>query len=496
MKKVTIDPGHAPGNVNKGPTGYYEYAGMWKLSNFLRNALIRCGIDASLTRSENEDPSLDERGKRAKGSDVFISEHSNAANGQARGVECFYSVRIAQDKAWAGKLSAAVSKVMGNNDRGAKTRESETTKGYDYYGVIRSAVAAGVPHVFLIENGFHDNAVDEAFLKVDANLESMAEAQVKVICELLGVTYIEKGAVPAEQLYRVRKTWEDAKSQVGAYRILENAKVECDKNPGYSVFDEKGQKVYPLSSSVPQPPKEEPKEQGTLIMGKTEATAAQMAAYALKVNPKPLLPSCTIEELAKIFVEEAEVEGVRADVAWAQSLKETGCFKYGGIVLPEQNNYAGIGALNGNSQGQAASFESPRLGARAQIQHLKAYASTEALKQACVDPRFGLVKRGSAIYIEWLGAGDNPNGAGWAYPGNGYGADIIKILNAILKEPVVLPPPQETPQEESSVPRWQRDGFDKLVAAGVISSPEYWSAKLGDTITIGEVFGILGKMCK
>lgn len=496
MKRVTIDPGHAPGNVNRGPTGYYEYAGMWKLSNYLKNALTRCGIDVILTRSEKEDPSLDERGKRAKGSDVFISEHSNAANGKARGVECFYSVRIPQDKMWAGKLSAAASKVMGNNDRGAKTKESETTKGYDYYRVIRSAVAAGVPHVFLIENGFHNNTADEAFLKVDANLESIAEAQARVICELLGVKYIEKGATPTEQLYRVRKTWEDAKTQVGAFRVLENAKAECDKHPGYSVFDEKGQKVHPPSSPVPQPPKEESKEQGTLIMGKTEATTAQMVAYALKGNSKPLLPFCTIEELAEIFIEEAELEGVRADVAWAQSLKETGYFKYGGIVLPEQNNYAGIGAVNGNSQGQAASFESPRLGVRAQIQHLKAYASTEALKQPCVDPRFNLVKRGSAIYVEWLGAGDNPNGVGWAYPGKGYGADIIKILNAITKEPVTPSPPQEKQDDTSNLPQWQRDGFDKLVAAGVIKSPEYWATKLNDTITVGEVFGILGGMYK
>jgi len=66
VKKVTIDPGHAPGNVNKGPTGYYEYAGMWKLSNYLKNALVRCGIDAKLSRTENEDPSLTDRGTCAK----------------------------------------------------------------------------------------------------------------------------------------------------------------------------------------------------------------------------------------------------------------------------------------------------------------------------------------------------------------------------------------------------------------------------------------------
>lgn len=46
-------------------------------------------------------------------------------------------------------------------------------------------------------------------------------------------------------LYRVRKTWEDAKSQKGAFSVLANAKACADANPGYSVFDESGKKVYP-----------------------------------------------------------------------------------------------------------------------------------------------------------------------------------------------------------------------------------------------------------
>ena len=50
-------------------------------------------------------------------------------------------------------------------------------------------------------------------------------------------------------IYRVRKTWSDAKSQVGAYKSLENAKKECDKHSGYSVFDENGNKVYPASTA-------------------------------------------------------------------------------------------------------------------------------------------------------------------------------------------------------------------------------------------------------
>lgn len=146
----------------------------------------------------------------------------------------------------------------------------------------------------------------------------------------------------------------------------------------------------------------------TAIMGKAQATASQMAAFCLSKNASPQLPSCTVEELARMFIEEGEAEGVRGDVAFAQSLHETGYFKFGGIVLPSQNNYAGIGALNGNAAGQAASFPDPRTGVRAQIQHLKAYASTEALVNECVDPRFSLVVRGVAPYVEWLGAADNP----------------------------------------------------------------------------------------
>ena len=89
-----IDPGHAPGNANRGPTGYYEYAGMWALSNYLKTVLERCGCIADLTRTEKKDPSLSARGKKAKGYDLFMSEHSNAGGGKARGCEVFRSLRI------------------------------------------------------------------------------------------------------------------------------------------------------------------------------------------------------------------------------------------------------------------------------------------------------------------------------------------------------------------------------------------------------------------
>lgn len=50
-------------------------------------------------------------------------------------------------------------------------------------------------------------------------------------------------------LYRVRKSWGDAKSQKGAFRNLENAKKCADANPGYSVYDANGRSVYPVAST-------------------------------------------------------------------------------------------------------------------------------------------------------------------------------------------------------------------------------------------------------
>ena len=136
--KVLIDPGHAPGNVNGGRCGYKEYARMWKLSNYLKDFLMASGVAVALTRTEDRDPALEKRGGMAGGADLFISQHSNAFNGAVRGVECFHSVMYPNDKIIAAKLTAAVSAVMGNPDRGAKTRAGND--GKDYYGVIRASI--------------------------------------------------------------------------------------------------------------------------------------------------------------------------------------------------------------------------------------------------------------------------------------------------------------------------------------------------------------------
>lgn len=65
--------------------------------------------------------------------------------------------------------------------------------------------------------------------------------------------YDAKATDTAVQWYRVRKSWADSKSQIGAFKVLSNAKECADKNPGYSVFDVNGVNIYTpkTSSSVP-----------------------------------------------------------------------------------------------------------------------------------------------------------------------------------------------------------------------------------------------------
>lgn len=168
-------------------------------------------------------------------------------------------------------------------------------------------------------------------------------------------------------------------------------------------------------------------DDGTAIMGAAKATAAQMQAYIRGVNPN--VPQSVID-MIPLYISEGKAEGVRGDVAFAQSCLETGNFGFAGsAVTLSQNNFCGMGVTAAGVKGN--SFTSPQIGIRAQIQHLKAYASTEALRQACVDPRFKYVQRGSAKYVEWLGQKENPQGLGWA-AGAGYGSKILRILDDVI----------------------------------------------------------------
>ena len=169
------------------------------------------------------------------------------------------------------------------------------------------------------------------------------------------------------------------------------------------------------------------------IMGGSNTSVSQMVAYYNANNAYPLFYSSSdapsIEAFCQIYQEECKAEGVNAEVAFCQAMLETGFLRYGGDVKIEQYNFAGLGATGGGNPGN--SFSSVREGIRAQVQHLKAYASTADLNNACVDSRFKYVSRGTAPYVEWLGINENPYGKGWA-TGKNYGYNIVNLYIAKL----------------------------------------------------------------
>ena len=167
-----------------------------------------------------------------------------------------------------------------------------------------------------------------------------------------------------------------------------------------------------------------------LIMGVSFVNYDQMAGYYLSkvgmgVYPSDILKdkgAGTIIEFCKTLIAEASFEGVRPEVLFAQVMIETGWLRFGGNVSAGQCNFGGLGSTDSGVAG--ASFDSVGIGLRAQTQHLKAYASTDPLLGDCVDPRFSMVKRGSAQYLTQL------NGK-WAVPGEGYGEHIALIAREL-----------------------------------------------------------------
>ncbi|MEF2854435.1 MAG: glucosaminidase domain-containing protein, partial [Collinsella sp.] len=157
-----------------------------------------------------------------------------------------------------------------------------------------------------------------------------------------------------------------------------------------------------------------------------DAAAHYLRTVGEQAYPKSVYKNkgaATVKEFCKILYEEASFEGVCPEVLYAQVMKETGYLRYGNLVKAEQCNFGGVGATGPGHPGYT--FSSVREGLRVQAQHLKAYATTEPLNNACVDPRFSYVSRGCAPKTIDL------NGR-WAVPGKGYGESLNAIVSDVL----------------------------------------------------------------
>ena len=352
-----------------------------------------------MPRTGDTNPSLEDRANYAKsqGAQYLISIHLNSGGGYAVGAEVYYpNTNWRPDISQNGRnVAQAIQNQLvslGIRDRGIKFRTIDTNEYpdpfryddgsvADYYGIIRNAKYNGLTGL-IIEHCFINSVSDyNNYLNSDAKLQKLGVADANGIVSALGLSK------------------KDAKTLItGATKTNVSQMVNYFINNGgtYDKFSKYGTQY--------------------------DGILAQKGA-------------ANIEEFCQIFYEEAIAENIRPEVAFCQAMKETGFLQFGHDVKPDQCNFAGLGATGNGVAGNT--FASVREGIRAQIQHLKAYATTDNLINACVDSRFNYVKRGSAPYVEWLGKKENPTGDGWATGAN-YGTDIVSRMKVLLNTQYVL----------------------------------------------------------
>lgn len=184
MITVTLDAGHyAKYNHSPVTKGYYESERMWLLSQKLGTALTSLGCRVKYTRSDQtKDLEVYKRGKLSKGTDLFISLHSDGASSEnVSRVSVFAAFDNKNNaKALAKMLADTVADTMGIKKRAVKTRVNSNGNN-EYYGVMRGARNVGCPLYYIIEHGFHTNRHDSLWLMDDANLDILAKAEAKTI---------------------------------------------------------------------------------------------------------------------------------------------------------------------------------------------------------------------------------------------------------------------------------------------------------------------------
>ncbi len=381
MVKICLDAGHY-GKYNRSPAvkAYYESDMAWKLHLLQKKFLEEYEDVTVITTREDQatDRGLYDRGAASKGCDLFISDHSNAVgSGVNESVDYAAVYHLVEDsttdvddisKRIAGELAPAIADVMG------------TKQGFR----LVTRLAGGD------RNG--DGMVDDNYYGV-----------------LHGARMVNTPGMILEHSFHTNTKM--ARWLLDDNNLARLARAEVEVLAAHFGLKRKG-----AASTGPY----------TRISGKAAMMAGQMRGYILAVNPS--VPRSVLG-MIPLYLSEGAAEGIRGDIAFAQSCLETGDFTFSGsAVTLSQNNFCGMGVTSNGMKGN--SFSSPQLGIRAQIQHLKAYADTDPLVNDCIDPRFKYVPRGSAEYVEWLGIQENPQGKGWA-TGAKYGEKILNILKKI-----------------------------------------------------------------
>jgi hypothetical protein len=174
------------------------------------------------------------------------------------------------------------------------------------------------------------------------------------------------------------------------------------------------------------------KAAGDPIMGPSVLSAGEMAAWLHSSGASPRLSDgVTVEQIAQMYIDEGNTEGVRGDVAFAQANVETGGFSAGG----SDNNFSGLGACN--ACGGQNRFPTALDGIRAQMQLLKAYAGGGPLVNLPSPGWWGPDPIAAArAYDSFGGKGTAPTwrvmgGGKWATDGS-YSSKVLSTYDKML----------------------------------------------------------------
>lgn len=409
------------------------------------------------------------------------------------------------------KLVTAVNKYTNAADAKAKKNSTGTYKAGTYY--IFTKYPNGVDGMFNITT---DKTGKEAGAWINPAENKIKESEDKNV----------------QKLYRVRTSWDDTKSQKGAFSSLDNAKTCCQESgKGYKVFDWNGKEVYAYkapatssttSSTTATKPAEKPVEKPVETAPKkvyeldypekhqiieydfvaTEGINEEECTRAI-IAIKKNNPDFDIE-IAKAFFLLADEYHINPMRAIAQSILETGWFKFAGSsVKASQHNYCGLGATGGGVAG--ASFATIEDGVRAQLQHLYAYGCKDALPKeeaTIVDPRFKYVTRGIAIYWEqlagrWAVPGyDGSDPAAAMAKGLTYGQKIDNIYEGLMKTKVTKAEIKkyfvvaDTPVVETPVEKPVEKPIEKPV------EPEVQEEQVSEETKVNSIVDIVMKVLK
>lgn len=187
---VVIDPGHGGENLGTTENGYLEKSmNMTTALSMYEELSMFEGIEVYLTHTDDRDLSLKDRAKyaAAKGADLLISLHYNASETHLLyGSEAWISLQPGYHAYGYQFATVAMRELrdMGMNLRGIKTKPN--SKGEDYYGVIREAVALGIPAVIL-EHCHVDHPEDSLHCDTEEEKKAFGVADAHAVAKYFGL---------------------------------------------------------------------------------------------------------------------------------------------------------------------------------------------------------------------------------------------------------------------------------------------------------------------